>query len=79
MANQQYNTRLKLVADAAGIDKPISSHWARRSSAMCMINEGVPMDVISKIMGHTNIAQTAEYAHVIDKTIVREIKKVADD
>lgn len=79
MANQQYNTRLKLVADAAGIDKPISSHWARRSSAMCMINEGIPMDVISKIMGHTNIAQTAEYAHVVDKTIVREIKKVADD
>lgn len=73
--NQKYNVKLKLVADAAGIDKPISSHWARRSAAMIWLNEGVPMEVVSKILGHTNLTQTAEYAHVLDKTIVKEIKK----
>ena len=76
--NAKYNIKLKLIADAAGIDKEISSHWARRSAAMVWLNEGIPLDVVSKILGHTNIAQTAEYAHVMDKTIVKEIKKVAD-
>lgn len=76
--NAKYNIKLKLIADAAGIDKEISSHWARRSAAMVWLNEGIPLDVVSKILGHTNIAQTAEYAHVMDKTIVKEIRKVAD-
>lgn len=75
MPNSKYNVKLKLVADAAGIDKEISSHWARRSAAMIWLNEGVPIEVVSKILGHTNLAQTAEYAHVTDKTIVKEIKK----
>ncbi len=75
MPNSKYNVKLKLVADAAGIDKEISSHWARRSAAMVWLNEGVPIEVVSKILGHTNLAQTAEYAHVTDKTIVKEIKK----
>lgn len=77
--NQKYNVKLKLIADAAGIDKPISSHWARRSAAMIWLNEGVPIEVVSKILGHTNTAQTLEYAHVLDKTIIKEIKKVAGD
>ncbi|MBR7017801.1 MAG: site-specific integrase [Prevotella sp.] len=79
MPNQKYNIKLKLVADAAGIDKPISSHWARRSAAMFWINEGVPLDVVSKILGHTNQKQTLEYAHILDKTIIKEIAKVVDD
>lgn len=78
MPNAKYNIKLKLVADAAGIDKEISSHWARRSAAMVWLNEGIPMDVVSKILGHTNLAQTAEYAHVTDKTIIKEISKVVN-
>lgn len=77
--NQKYNVKLKLIADAAGIDKPISSHWARRSAAMIWLNEGVPIEVVSKILGHTNMAQTSEYAHVLEKTIIKEITKVVDD
>ena len=79
MPNQKYNIKLKLVADAAGIDKPISSHWARRSAAMFWLNEGVPLDVVSKILGHNNQKQTLEYAHILDKTIIKEIAKVVDD
>lgn len=79
LPNQKYNVKLKLIADAAGIDKPISSHWARRSAAMIWLNEGVPIEVVSKILGHTNTAQTLEYAHVLDKTIIKEITKVVGD
>ena len=78
MPNQKYNIKLKLIADAAGVDKEISSHWARRSAAMVWLNEGVPLDVVSKILGHTNLAQTSEYAHMLDKTIIKEMKKLAD-
>lgn len=78
LPNQKYNTRLKMVADAAGIEKPISSHWARRSAAMIWLNSGIPIDVVSRIIGHTNLRQTAEYAHILDKTIIEEIKKLAD-
>lgn len=73
--NQKYNVKLKLVADAAGIDKAISSHWARRSAAMVWLNEGIPLDVVSKILGHSNLQQTTEYAHVLDRTIAKEVKK----
>ena len=78
MPNQKYNIKLKLIADAAGVDKEISSHWARRSAAMVWLNEGIPLDVVSKILGHTNLAQTSEYAHMLDKTIIKEMKKLAD-
>ena len=78
LPNQKYNIKLKLVADAAGIDKEISSHWARRSAAMIWLNEGVPVDIVSRIIGHTNLRQTAEYAHILDKTVIDEIKKLVD-
>jgi len=74
--NQKYNIKLKLVADAAGIDKPLSSHYARHTAAMTWLNEGVPMEVVAKVLGHTNLAQTAQYAEILENTIAREMKKV---
>lgn len=74
--NQKYNIKLKLVADAAGIDKPLSSHYARHTAAMTWLNEGVPMEVVAKVLGHTNLKQTAEYAEILENTIAREMKKI---
>lgn len=50
-SNQQYNMRLKLVADAAGIDKPIASHWGRRTFGMYLLNNGFSMEVVAKVLG----------------------------
>jgi site-specific recombinase XerD len=79
MPNQKYNIKLKLVADAAGIDKQISSHYARHTAAMVWLNEGIPMEVVARILGHTNLKQTADYAEILEKTIAREMKEMADD
>lgn len=76
LPNQKYNVKLKLVADAAGIDKQISSHDARRSCGYKLLNAGVPISVVSRILGHSSIRQTElAYARVLDDTIAEEIKK----
>lgn len=74
--NQQYNTRLKLLADAAGIDKPLTSHDARRTCGYTLLNAGVPIAVVSRVLGHSSIKMTeTSYAKVLDDTIAEEMKK----
>ena len=76
LPNQKYNVKLKLVADAAGIDKSISSHCGRRSCGSILLNAGVPISVVSRILGHSSIKQTEQaYARLQDDTIAEEIKK----
>jgi integrase len=76
MPNQKYNVKLKLVADAAGIDKSISTHDGRRSCGYMLLNAGVPISVVSRILGHSSIRQTEQaYARLLDNTIAEEIKK----
>lgn len=75
MSNQQYNMRLKLVAEAAGIDKPIASHWARRTCGMDLLNGGVPVEVVARVLGHAKIETTQEsYARILDKTVIEAVK-----
>ncbi len=76
-SNQQYNYRLKDVAKAAGVDKPISSHWGRHSAGMMLLNHGVSIEVVAKILGHSTIQETQRvYASVLKKTVVREMRKL---
>lgn len=75
---EQYNMRLKIVADACGIDKPIASHYGRRTCGMLLLNYGFPIEVVAKVLGHSNIKTTqAAYAKILDKTVEKEfIKKI---
>lgn len=76
LPNQKYNVKLKLVADAAGIDKQMTSHDGRRSCAYILLNAGVPISVVSRILGHSSIRQTEQaYARLLNDTIAEEIKK----
>ena len=76
MPNQKYNVKLKIMADAAGIDKSISSHDARRSCGYILLNAGVPIAIVSRVLGHSSIKQTEQaYARLLDDTIAKEIKK----
>lgn len=77
MSTEQYNLRLKVVADAAGVDKPISSHYARHTAAMYFINEGMPIEVVSKVLGHASIKTTESvYAKIINETVDKEFDKL---
>ena len=74
ISNVKYNEYLKIVAQAAGIDKPISSHWARHTGATLLLNEGIDMKIVSKICGHssTNITEQI-YAKLLDETVVKAV------
>jgi site-specific recombinase XerD len=77
ISNVKYNEYLKLVAQAAKIDKPISTHWARHTGATILLNEGgVDMEIVSHILGHSSTKMTRKiYAKLLDKTVVTAMKK----
>lgn len=76
-SNQQYNMRLKIVAQYAGIDKEIASHWGRRTCGMLLLNHGISMEVVARVLGHSSIRTTeAVYAKILPKTVVNEVAKV---
>lgn len=75
ISNVKYNEYLKIVAQVCGIDKPISSHWARHTGATLLLNAGVSMNIVSKICGHSSIKITEKvYAKLLDDTIVKALK-----
>ena len=77
LPNQQYNTKLKLIADAAGIDKNVTSHMGRRSAGSIWLNKGIPLEVVSKCLGHSSLSTTQKaYAKILDDTIVEAFAKI---
>lgn len=72
-SNQQYNMRLKVVAAAAGIEKPVASHYGRRTCGMMLLNKGFPIEVVAKVLGHSEIRTTQQaYARILDSSVARE-------
>ena len=74
MTNQQYNMRLKVLALYAGINKKLTSHMARHSFATWALSSGVPIPVVSKMLGHRNISTTEIYAKVLQKDVAEGFK-----
>lgn len=75
ISNVKYNEYLKVVAQAAHIDKPVSSHWARHTGATILLNRGIPMQIVAKICGHSSTRITEQvYAKLLDETVVDAIK-----
>lgn len=70
LTNQRYNSYLKEIADICGIEKNLTSHLARHTAATLMLNSGISIDVVAKILGHNNTQMTAHYAKMLDKTII---------
>ena len=76
MSNQKYNSYLKDVAKEAKISKPIASHWARRTCGMLMLNKGYPIEIVARVLGHSDIKTTQHtYAQILNKTVVEAFKK----
>lgn len=77
ISNVKYNEYLKVVAQMAGIDKPISTHWARHTGATLLINEGVVPQIIKKICGHSTTKITEQiYAKLLDETVVDAVQDI---
>ena len=77
ISNQKYNGALKELTVVAGLEKPLSTHWARHTGATMLLNAGVPMQVVSKICGHSSTKMTERvYAKLLDETVVKAVKEV---
>ena len=67
LSNQKMNAYLKEIADVCGINKPITFHIARHTFATTVtLLNGVPIESVSKMLGHTNIQTTQHYAKILD-------------
>ena len=79
ISNVKYNKYVKEVAEAAGINKKLTTHWARHTGATMLLNAGVPMQVVSKVCGHSSTKMTERvYAKLLDKTVIEAVQKVED-
>lgn len=77
ISNQKYNSYLKIVMQFAGINRPVTTHWARHTGATLLLNAGVPMDVVAKVLGHSSIEITRKiYAKMLEETVIREMERV---
>lgn len=66
-SNQKMNCYLKEIADICGIEKDITFHIARHTFATTVtLLNGVPIESVSKMLGHTNIQTTQHYAKILD-------------
>ena len=66
-SNQKMNGYLKEIAECVGIDKILTSHIARHTFATTVtLSNGVPIETVSKMLGHSSIKQTQHYAKILD-------------
>lgn len=74
-SNQKMNAYLKLIMMFAKIDRQVSFHTARHTFATISLNLGIPLDVVSKILGHRDLRATQVYAKLLDKTKFLQMDK----
>lgn len=77
LSNQKMNAYLKEIADLCGIKKNLTFHLARHTFATMSLSKGVPMESVSKMLGHTNIKTTQIYARITNKKIEHDMEKLA--
>lgn len=74
MSNQKLNSYLKEIADTCGIEKNLTFHLARHTFATTVtLNNGVPLETVSKLLGHSSIKTTQIYAKVLEKKVSEDM------
>lgn len=77
ITNQKVNSYLKVIADITGIEKNLTHHVARHTCATTiLISNDVPIEAVSKWLGHTNIKTTQIYAKITNNYLQKVAEKV---
>ncbi|MFV5686081.1 site-specific integrase [Flavobacterium sp. GB2R13] len=75
LTNQKMNAYLKEVGDLCDISKEITFHMARHTFATSVtLTNGVPIETVSKMLGHKNIQTTQHYAKILDKKVSEDME-----
>lgn len=76
---QRYNQKLKVIAELAGVEKPLSSYVARHSFATLLKQSGTSIEIISEMMGHADVHVTMSYLKEFDNEVLDvENRKLMD-
>ena len=79
ISNQKLNSYLKEIADIAGVKKNLTFHMARHTFATTItLSNGVPIETVSKLLGHTKIATTQIYARVLEHKVSTDMNVLKD-
>ena len=71
------NAYLKEIADVSGINKNLTTHCARHTFATTVtLANNVSIEIVSKMLGHSSIKMTQQYARIMNKSIAQEMAKV---
>lgn len=74
LSNQKLNAYLKEIADFCSIEKNLTFHLARHTFATTVtLTNGVPIETVSKMLGHTSIRTTQIYAKVIENKVSQDM------
>lgn len=77
-SNQRTNSYLKEIAGICQIDKDLTFHMARHTFATIItLQNGVPIESVSKMLGHTNIQTTQIYARILDNKISSDMSQIS--
>lgn len=75
LSNQKSNAFLKEIAALCGIHKPLTTHLARHTFATTItLTNGVPIESVSKMLGHKDLRTTQHYAKIVDRKISDDMK-----
>ena len=80
ISNQKFNSYLKEIAEIAGIEKRLTHHIARKTfaSTVLLFND-VPMEIVSELLGHSNMTITQEsYGTIVQKKVSEEMSKLSN-
>lgn len=74
-SNQKLNSYLKEIADVCGINKNLTFHMARHTFATTvLLTNGVPIETVSKLLGHKSIKMTQHYAKLLDTRVSEDMQ-----
>lgn len=77
LSNQKMNAYLKEIADLCGIKKLLTFHLARHTFATTVtLSNGVPIETVSKMLGHTAIKTTQHYAKILDVKVSQDMAQL---
>lgn len=76
--NQVMNRYLKEIGNLCGIEKVLTTHVARHTYATVTLSQGVRIENVSKMLGHTSIKMTQHYARVLDSSILEDMENIRD-
>jgi len=77
ITNQKYNEALKKIATEVGIHKRLTTHVGRKTYGTLLLNKDVPIETVSKLLGHASIRMTQKhYAKVLHQKIAKDIRLI---